>query len=115
MELNPPPTGHGVMADALGNLTDKVLGKLDARYAATTITEAPLATTPPSWASASAHSWSQIEACYNPESPMTQKFRQRIREALDGKATRLTWVGDSKTYGIWRDAVPYYVQDWSGA
>jgi len=114
MSMNPPPTGHAVMADAFGNLTAKVLARLDARFSPASVNEV-LAVSAPSWSAASGHSWLSSGAIYNSESPHLERFRRRFREGLKGRATRCTWIGDSKTYGTWRDAVPYYVQDWTGA
>ena len=74
-----------------------------------------LAVAAPSWSVASGHTWLADGAIYNSESPHLERFRRRFREGLKGRATRCTWIGDSKTYGTWRDAVPYYVQDWTGA
>ena len=112
MTMDLPPTGHAVMSDAFGNLSPRVLASLDDRYAPEV---KPLAVSAPPWADASAHSWLAHAAVYNSESPHMAAFRRRFREGLAGRETRLTWIGDSKTYGTYRDAVPYYVQDWVGA
>lgn len=114
MSMNLPSTGHAVMSDAFGNMTAKVLARLDARYSPASVNEV-LAVPPPTWSGASGHTWLASGAIYNSESAHLQRFRRGVREGLSGEAKRLIWASDSKLYGTWRDAVPYYVQDWIGA
>ena len=105
MSMNLPSTGHAVMADAYGNLGPKVLARLDARFPQLASAEV-LAVAAPSWSVASGHTWLADGAIYNSESPHLERFRRRFREGLKGRATRCTWIGDSKTCLLYTSPSP---------